>query len=200
MALTRKMLAAMDIPAEKIDEIITAHTETVNALKEERDSYKANADKLSETTEALNKAQKDLADIQKEDWKAKYEKEHSDFESFKTNVAEKETKATKETAYKKALTDAGIPEKRHSAILKVTDMATIELNADGTLKNAKAVGESIKSEWADFIVKERAKGADVSTPPDNNGDGTTFEKMSLAEKMAYANEHPGDEEVRNWLK
>ena len=37
MALSRKFLAALDIPAEKIDEIIKAHSDTVEALKEERD-------------------------------------------------------------------------------------------------------------------------------------------------------------------
>ena len=35
MALTRKMLKAMGIEEEKIDEIIDAHTETVNALKDQ---------------------------------------------------------------------------------------------------------------------------------------------------------------------
>ena len=44
MALTRKFLAALGIEAEKVDEIITAHAETVDALKAERDEYKANAE------------------------------------------------------------------------------------------------------------------------------------------------------------
>ena len=40
MSLTRKMLKAMGIEDEKIDQIIEAHTETVDALKEQRDGYK----------------------------------------------------------------------------------------------------------------------------------------------------------------
>ena len=36
MSLTRKFLAALGIEQDKIDEIIEAHTETVNALKEEK--------------------------------------------------------------------------------------------------------------------------------------------------------------------
>ena len=43
MALTRKMLKAMGIEDEKIDQIIEAHTETVDALKVERDQYKEDA-------------------------------------------------------------------------------------------------------------------------------------------------------------
>ena len=48
MALTRKMLKAMGIEDEKIDQIIEAHSETVDALKEQRDQYKADAEKLPE--------------------------------------------------------------------------------------------------------------------------------------------------------
>ena len=46
MALTRKFLKALGIEDEKVDEIISAHTETVDALKAERDGYKADAEKL----------------------------------------------------------------------------------------------------------------------------------------------------------
>ena len=42
MSLTRKMLKAMGIEDEKIDQIIEAYTETVDALKEQRDQYKGN--------------------------------------------------------------------------------------------------------------------------------------------------------------
>ena len=45
MALSRKFLAAMGIEADKIDEIITAHVETVDGLKKERDDLKEKADK-----------------------------------------------------------------------------------------------------------------------------------------------------------
>lgn len=46
MALTRKLLRSMGIEDEKIDQIIDAHTETVNALKDERDGLKDAADRL----------------------------------------------------------------------------------------------------------------------------------------------------------
>ena len=43
MRLTRKYLSALGIDADKIDEIIEAHMETVNALKSELDDAKANS-------------------------------------------------------------------------------------------------------------------------------------------------------------
>jgi hypothetical protein len=54
MALTRKFLKAMGIEEEKIEQIIDAHTETVNALKEERDNFKADAEKLPNVQKQLN--------------------------------------------------------------------------------------------------------------------------------------------------
>ena len=48
MALTRKFLSALGIEADKIDEIINAHSETVDALKEERDNFKSNAEKYAD--------------------------------------------------------------------------------------------------------------------------------------------------------
>ena len=44
MALKRNFLSALGIEADKIDEIINAHAETVDALKEERDEYKKKAE------------------------------------------------------------------------------------------------------------------------------------------------------------
>ena len=48
MSLTRKMLKAMAIEDEKIDQIIDAHTETTESLKEERDNYKESAEKVTD--------------------------------------------------------------------------------------------------------------------------------------------------------
>lgn len=53
MALTRKLLRSMGIEDEKIDQIIDAHTETVNALKDERDGLKDAADRLKKAEAEL---------------------------------------------------------------------------------------------------------------------------------------------------
>ena len=41
MALTRRMLKALGIEDEKAEEIISAHIESTDALKAQRDEYKA---------------------------------------------------------------------------------------------------------------------------------------------------------------
>lgn len=46
MALTRKLLKGMGLTEEQVDTIIEAHTDTVDGLKEQIKTYKADADKL----------------------------------------------------------------------------------------------------------------------------------------------------------
>ena len=72
MALTRKMLSGMGLTSEQVDAIIDEHTSVTQGLIADRDKYKADAEKLPEV-------QKQLDDLQKgdNDWKQKYEKEHS---------------------------------------------------------------------------------------------------------------------------
>lgn len=173
MALTRKFLAAMGIEAEKIDEIIDAHTETVNALKKERDDAKAEATSFKADAEKLPDIQKELDDLKAANadnpYKEKYEKEHSDFEKYKADVTAKETKQKKESAYKAILKDAGISEKRIDSIIKVSAIDEVELDDEGKIKDADKLKETLKTEWADFIVKEGTQGANTKTPPAGNG-------------------------------
>ena len=73
MALTRKMLKAMGIEDEKIDQIIEEHVESVDGLKAERDRYKAaakDAEALSAELDAL-KAKGDGAAEYEEKYRAK---------------------------------------------------------------------------------------------------------------------------------
>lgn len=174
MALTRRMLKAMGIEDEKIDQIIDAHTETVDALKDERDTYKAGAEKLPGV-------QKELDDLKKDggDWQKKYEKEHTDFEAYKNEQTAKEAKATKEAAFRTLLKEAGIPEKRLDVIMKVTNLDEIELDKDGKIKDADKHTQTVKTEYSDFIVTTHERGADVATPPANNGGHTGKTKEEI---------------------
>lgn len=203
MSLTRKMLSAMDIPTEKIDEIIVAHTDTVNGLKEQIDKLQSDANKQSEVEQKLKDTQQKLKEVEKQlasgdDSTKKLQDLQQEFDEYKKGVEEKAIKQMKTDAYRELLIEAGVSEKRISSVLKVSDVDGIEIGDDGKIKDADKLTENIKSEWADFIATEGKKGADVANPPSNTG-GDTFEKMSLNEKMEYANEHPDDASVKAWL-
>lgn len=161
------MLKAMSIEDEKIDQIVDAHTESIEALKAERDTYKADAEKLAAVQKELDELKKDGGD-----WQKKYEEEHSAFEAYKTDITTKETKTAKEKAYRALLKESGVSEKRIDAIIKITDIDALELGKDGKIKDSSAKTEQIKAEYADFIVTSTTTGANTANPPANGGSGT----------------------------
>ena len=55
-----------------------------------------------------------------------------------------------------------------------------------------------EEDYSGSSADQTKTGADVSNPPDNTH-GNTFDQMSLADKMKYANEHPDDTGVKAWL-
>lgn len=181
MSLTRKFLKAMGIEEEKIDQIIDAHSETVSALKDEMADYKSNAEKLTSVQKELDKMKADAKAAEEKDgkdpYRVKYEAIKEDFENFKKDIATKEAKANKEKLYSELLKECGISEKRINAILKVTELDSMEVDENGKLKDAKDLTKSIKEEWADFITKTEPKGANVATPPKGNGKTTTKEEI-----------------------
>ena len=177
MAFTRKMLKAMGIEDEKIDQIIDAHSETVDALKADRDTYKEDAAKLA----AVQKELDELKAKGDDGYKAKYEAEKAAHDALKADIAAKETKQAKTEAYRELLKGANIDEKRIATILRAEapTIDKIELDADGKIKNAEQYTQSIKSDWADFIVTQSAKGTNTATPPANGGAATTKTKEDI---------------------
>lgn len=172
MSLTRRALKAMGIDEEKIDEIISMHSETVDGLKADVAKYKADAEALPEVQKQLEKAQADLEAGKKDSWKVKYEAIKEEFEGYKTEQTKKESHAAKEKAYRALLQEAGVSEKRLESVLKVSDVDSVELDDNGAIKGADKITESIKSEWADFITTTETRGAQTSNPPANNNGGT----------------------------
>lgn len=174
MSLTRKMLKAMGIEDEKIDQIIDAHTETVDGLKAEaekaRSTSQTDAAKIAELQKKLEDAEATALEKEgKNPWKVKFDALKEEFEGYKTEEQKKATKAAKETAFRALLKETGVADKRIAAVVKVSDIEGIELDEGGKIKDADKIKDNIKSEWADFITTESTKGAETATPPQNNG-------------------------------
>lgn len=179
--LTRKMLKAMGIEEEKIDQIIDAHTETTDALKADRDRYKDELERLPELQKQLNDANNKAEQLQAKvdelskdldednSYKEKYESEHEAFEKFKKGVDADKLNARKAEAYKGLLKKAEVSDKRFDAIVKVTAMDDIELDDKGEIKGADKLVEKIKEDWSEFIVTKTTQGAGTETPPSNTG-------------------------------
>lgn len=146
--------------------VVDTYKDQIEALKTERDKYKADADKLPDV-------QKELDGIKGgEDFKAKYDKEHQDFEAYKQQVVQEAETAKVKTAYRKLLRDKQISEKRLDAVMRATDFSKMKLDKDGNLADVDALKKAIDDEWADFKVTQRQRGAEVANPPSTDtGDG-----------------------------
>lgn len=179
LAFTRKFLSAMGIDADKVDEIINAHIEVVDGLKEERDNFKKDAEKLADVQKKLDKANETIAKngdgevVPKSD----YDKIKKEYDDYKAGIDAEKTHSAKETAYRELLKAAGVSDKRISAVVKVTDIDGIELDKDGKIKDADERTNNIKTEWADFIETTTTHGAKTANPPTNGGKT----KMTMAE-------------------
>lgn len=177
MSLTRskvkEILSTAGVDGDHMDAavqaIIDGHTATVDSLKEERDGYKKDAAELPNL-------QKELQELKKtndgsDSYKEKYDALQKEFDDYKSAQTEKEMTEQKRTAYSDLLKESGVDAKRINTILKVADFDGMELNKDGKLKDAEKLKDSIKSEWADFIVSEGKTGAEVKNPPAGKGGG-----------------------------
>ena len=180
MALTkaqvREILSAAGVDSEHmsdaVEKIVDGHVASVNALREEIDALKADAGKLAEVQKELDAAKTELSKSQNDKWEVKYKAMKEDFETYKAEQSKKESRTAKETAYRALLKQAGVSEKRIEAVLKVSDVDSVELNDKGEIADARDRLKSIKGEWADFIETTEVKGAVTPNPPANTGGHT----------------------------
>lgn len=179
MALTRKMLKAMGIEDEKIDQIIEAHTETVDALKEKADANAEAAKNLADVQKELNKARKDLETAEKDGYKKKYDDVKKEFDDFKNEIASKETRAKMVKAYREILKDGNLSEKGIEKAVKYAEWDKMELDENEKLKNPTDLIKAAKEEWAEYVETTTTKGANPSNPPANSGSGSGKTKEEI---------------------
>lgn len=179
MGLSRAMLKGMGLTDEQVTAIVEEHTSVLTAIKEERDKYKEDAEKLPKVQKELDKLKSDTS---AGDWEKKYNDEHEAFEDYKKEIADKAALEGVKSAYKKLLTDASVGEKHIDSILRVTDFSAMKLDKDGKLEDADKLTEAIKNDWSGFITTKETKGSQPETPPAGNQGGG--EKTGRAKELA----------------
>lgn len=170
MALTRKLLKALNVSEEAIEEIITAHTDTVTELKNQ--------------LETAQDAQRQLETVTKErdEYKRKSEdttaaQRITDLEQQIAAYKSRETEAQKKTALTALLESAGIDKRGFARVLAATDLSGIELGESGEIKDSDKLTERLKTEWADLLVGESSQTAPPATPPNNGAARMTKEQI-----------------------
>lgn len=191
MALTRKMLKAMGIEDEKIDQIIEEHVESVDGLKAERDRYKAKADEAEGLASKLEKLEK--AGDGAAEYEEKYRAKCKELDDYKAEVEGEKAAREKRGLYRDLLEKAGVDPKRIKSVLKVSDLDGVTVK-DGAIEGADELTEKIKEDWSDFIPVKTTEGANVPNPPKASG-GTAvtveqFRKMGIHERQELHDTDP----------
>lgn len=179
MAFTRKMLKALHLEEDIIEQIMEAHTEVTEAIIADRDKYKADAEKLPKVQEELNQAKESLKTANKDgnDFKTKYEAEHAALEKLQTEINEKATtekadKALYDWAKKQGYSDNGAKK-----IVKYGGYRSrIKFDDDGNPTNLDELTDDVSSEWGEYkgeVKSETHKSGEPMT-------GGTEPKKSLA--------------------
>lgn len=139
MALTRKALKAMGLTDEQVDSIIEMHTDTVDGLKADINKYKGDAEKLPRVQEELD----NLKAAGDGGYKEKYEKEHKAFETYKSGVEAKETRAAKEKAVMEYLKGKNVQDANLKLAMRSlsAEIDAAELDG-GKLKDTKSFDDS----------------------------------------------------------
>lgn len=180
MALTRKFLKALGLEEDKIEQVIDAHTETVDALKKERDGFKESADKLADV-------QKELDDLKAGgDFKDKYEKEHKAFEDYKSGITAKETRAAKEKAVRAYLESKNIKGGNLDIAIRGMNAEIEAAELDGEkIKDTKALDDLVGGAYKGLVVTSQQTGTNTSNPPANGGGEKTQAELDAMSDADY---------------
>ena len=162
MALTRKSLKAMGLTDEQVDSIIEMHSETVDGLKEQVKTYKADAEKLPNVQKELD----DLKAAGDGGWEEKakdFEKKYNDLVAENKN---KETKAAKESAAKAFFESKGITGNSLEIAMRGSSAEIAALDLDGEkIKDSSALDALVNGTFKALVSTTTTKGANISNPP-----------------------------------
>ena len=146
-------------PEEKEQQIMEGHIGVTDGLKDKIDTLQAEADKVPELQSQIDSMSSG------EDFKAKYEKEHKDFEAYKSKVAQDAEVTKVRSAYRKMLIEEKIGEKWLDRVMESTDFSSMKLDKDGNLDGIDKLKEDLDKKWGDVKTTVTTQGAKVETPP-----------------------------------
>ena len=173
MALTRTLLKGLGLTEEQVGTIIEAHTETVNGLKETIEAYKADAEKLPGVQRELD----DLKTQGDGGYKAKYEAEHTAFETYKGDIAAKEARAAKEMAVRAYYESKGIKGNNLEIAMKGshTEIDGVELDGE-KIKDTAALDGLVGGTFSGLIQKA---SFDWGAPVGDDGKGSATANATM---------------------
>lgn len=153
--------------------LVALHLGVVDPLKDDLTKYKADAEKLPGVQKELD----DLKAAGDGGYKEKYEKEHSAFEAFKTDITEKESKAAKEKAVRAYFESKNITGANLDLAMRGCgeEMAALELDGE-KIKDTKSLDALVDGTYKGLVSKQTVR---VDTGARFNGGGKSMTKDEI---------------------
>ena len=153
--------------------LVALHLGVVDPLKDDLTKYKADAEKLP----CVQKQLDDLKAAGDGGYKEKYEKEHSAFEAFKTDITEKESKAAKEKAVRAYFESKNITGANLDLAMRGCgeEMAALELDGE-KIKDTKSLDALVDGTYKGLVSKQTVR---VDTGARFNGGGKPMTKDEI---------------------
>lgn len=153
--------------------LVALHLGVVDPLKDDLTKYKADAEKLPGVQKELD----DLKAAGDGGYKEKYEKEHSAFESFKTDITAKESKAAKEKAVRAYFESKNITGANLDLAMRGCgeEMAALELDGE-KIKDTKSLDALVDGTYKGLVSKQTVR---VDTGARFNGGGKPMTKDEI---------------------
>lgn len=198
--MKKEDLQALELSEDQIKKVFELNGKDVNAEKKKTEQAEADRDQWKERAEAAEKTLEGFDGVNVEDL-------NKQIEDWKTKAADAEKeyqKKIEERDFTDALREAMEAYKFTSEAAKKAIMSEIK-DAGLKLKDGKILGlsdliDQIKEKDSSAFAPEKDPAKFTDPPKDQQGNLTGFNKLSLAEKMKYANEHPTSADVIEWLK
>ena len=153
--------------------LVALHLGVVDPLKDDLTKYKADAEKLPGVQKELDglKAAGDGG------YKEKYEKEHSAFEAFKTDITAKESKAAKEKAVRAYFKSKNITGANLDLAMRGCgeEMAALELDGE-KIKDTKSLDALVDGTYKGLVSKQTVR---FDTGARFNGGGKPMTKDEI---------------------
>lgn len=182
MSLTRKLLRELHVDENHIDRIIAAHVETVDALRQERDSAQASAARLDEITQERDALRDQLA--ARRDEAARLQ---ADFDAYRAQVDADRLAARRQGTLRAALLDAGANPQAVELLAGAvaTDDADWE---DGRLREPQRVLAPVREKYASLFARPVPLPTPRIAPPGDAGSVITREDVGrMSEQEIIAN-------------
>lgn len=154
------------------ESVVNSLAETINAEIPKEFVSKAQYSKkialIDSMQEQINDFEAKASNVKEDEYKAKYEALVGEFDQYKADIQNKETRANKSNLLNAKLKESGVTNPKLISLLsKEFDLDKIEIE-DNNIKDWDNILNPVKENYSDFFETTGISGAEPNNPPQNN--------------------------------